>query len=147
MNHKIIADVVFAVIALGAVLALASRLRKPGTCRQRLAASLTIGAVLATVACAVMDTARHAALAAGHRPVLPQLAAGWVVITLAVGLVACTWPRRCGPRPAPTARPAPRRRPPPPAAGLPVPAAAAAATTATGSGEPDGDADGCACRR
>jgi len=87
MNHKIIADVVFAVIALGAVLALASRLRKPGTCRQRLAASLTIGAVLATVACAVMDTARHAALAAGHRPVLPQLAAGWVVITLAVGLV------------------------------------------------------------
>jgi hypothetical protein len=91
MNHHhsnagAIADAVFAAIALIMVLELLVKIRKARSHGQRLGASLITGAVLATVACAWMDQARHAALASAHHSVPLQLAAGWAVITLATGL-------------------------------------------------------------
>ncbi len=86
MRHINIADAAGAAVALIVVLALAARLRKPSTIGQRLGASLLLAAVLATVACIVMDKTRHAALASGHHPVAPELAAGWLAVTAAAGL-------------------------------------------------------------
>jgi hypothetical protein len=86
MKHINAADIAGAAIAAIVVLALAARLRRPCTAGQRLGGSLLLGAVLATVACIVMDKTRHAALASGHHLVAPELAIGWLVITAAAGL-------------------------------------------------------------
>jgi hypothetical protein len=81
-----IADVVFAAVALILVARLVLGMRKASGHGQRLGASLVIGAVAATGFCIWMDRARHAALASGHHPVAPLLAAGWAVITAVIGV-------------------------------------------------------------
>lgn len=86
MKHINAADIAGAAIAAIVVLAVAARLRRPCGAGQRLGGSLLLGAVLATVACTVMDKTRHAALASGHHPVAPELAVGWLAVTAAAGL-------------------------------------------------------------
>lgn len=94
MSHTIVTVAVGGGIALAAVLATAARLRKPTTAAQRLAVSTVLGLAVATAACMVMYFTRRTALASGHHAIAPQLAGGWLAITVAVTLVTfviATW--------------------------------------------------------
>jgi small-conductance mechanosensitive channel len=94
MSHTTITVAIGGGIAAAAVLATAVRLHKSATVRQRLAASIVLGLAVATAACMVMYITRRAALAAGHRPIAPQLAGGWLAIFAAVALITfiiATW--------------------------------------------------------
>jgi uncharacterized membrane protein len=94
MSHTIVTVAVGGGIALAAVLATAARLRKPATVAQRLAASTVLGLAVATAACMVIYFTRRAGLASGHHAIAPELADGWLAITVAVALVTfviATW--------------------------------------------------------